>query len=114
MSQYFQTGDQVLWNPSTGVARVFLRTAEALSLEAAIPSGIGPMLDDESQIDIPNFEVFVNALVLRYQQSRHPILRSLLEGFIATALVLVERGGGDLPDREEPLAELCQRHARAM
>jgi hypothetical protein len=114
MSQYFQTGDQVLWNPSTGVARVFLRTAEALSLESGVPSGIGPMVDDESEIDMPSFEVFVSALVIRYQQSRHPVLRSLIEGFIATALVLVERGGGELPDREETLAELCRRHALAM
>ena len=72
------------------------------------------MVDDESQVDMANFEVFVSALVIRYQQSRHLVLRSLIEGFIATALVLVERGGGILPDREEALAELCWRHALAM
>jgi hypothetical protein len=38
-----------------------------------------------------------DALVTRYQGSNHLILRSLMEGFIATALVLVERGGGNVP-----------------
>lgn len=45
---------------------------------------------------MPLFEAFVDALVDRYQWSTHLILRSLMEGFIATALVLVERGGGSV------------------
>jgi hypothetical protein len=81
------------------------------------------------------FEVFVNALVGRYRQSTHLILRSLMEGFVATAVVLVERGGGSLPALDsEPgpdvqdvqvgygglgaragrLPELCAEHSRAM
>lgn len=46
---------------------------------------------------MPVFEAFVDAPVDRYQRSTHLILRSLMEGFVATALVLVERGSGSVP-----------------
>ncbi|MFJ8914201.1 DUF6086 family protein [Amycolatopsis sp. NPDC102389] len=137
MSQYFQVGDRVLWNPSNGVSQLFLRSAEALAPVVDLPTGIGAMVSDECEIDMKVFEVFVNALVQRYRQSTHPILRSLMEGFVATALVMVERGRGSVPAldaepgpdvrdislghdgigaraRPERLAELCADHSRAM
>ncbi|MEQ4714753.1 DUF6086 family protein [Nonomuraea sp. B19D2] len=97
MSQYFQVGDQVLWNPSNGVAGLFMRSAEALAPETGLPTGLGPMESDECEVDLATFAAFVSALIRRYERSNHPILRSLMEGFIATALVLVERGGAELP-----------------
>jgi hypothetical protein len=107
VSQYFQVGDQVLWNPSNGVAELFVRTAEALVPTAGVPTGIGPMEADEYQIDLVAFGAFVDALVRRYVASRHPILNSLLEGFVATALVLVQRAGRSVTAPGEPVpAEL--------
>ncbi|MFG1941459.1 DUF6086 family protein [Nonomuraea sp. NPDC048826] len=97
MSQYFQAGDQVLWNPSNGVAGLFIRSAEALAPETGLPTGLGPMESDECQVDLATFAAFVSALIGRYERSNHPILHSLMEGFIATALVLAERGGAELP-----------------
>ncbi|MGP3921281.1 DUF6086 family protein [Nonomuraea sp. 10N515B] len=49
MSQYFQVGDQVLWNPSNGVAGLFMRSAEALAPETGLPTGLGPMESDECE-----------------------------------------------------------------
>ncbi|WP_431904792.1 DUF6086 family protein [Nonomuraea sp. bgisy101] len=98
MSQYFQVGDQVLWNASSGVAGLFMRSAEALSPETGLPTGLGPMESDECEIDLAAFTAFVSALIERYERSNHPILHSLMEGFIATALVLLERGGAELPE----------------
>ncbi|GII59315.1 hypothetical protein Pth03_77040 [Planotetraspora thailandica] len=97
MSQYFQVGDHVLWNPSNGVAGLFVRSAEALAPLAGLPTGLGPMENDECEVDMVAFTSFVGALVARYERSNHPILHSLMDGFIATALVLIERGGGELP-----------------
>ncbi|MGP3966030.1 DUF6086 family protein [Nonomuraea sp. 3N208] len=97
MSQYFQVGDQVLWNPSNGVAGLFIRSAEALAPETGLPTGLGPMESDECEVDLATFAAFVSTLIGRYERSNHPILHSLMEGFIATALVLVERGGAELP-----------------
>lgn len=138
MSQYFNANGQVLWNPSNGVSQLFLRSAEALAPLVKLPTGIGEMVSDDSEIDMEVFEAFVNALVQVYQQSNHPILRSLMEGFVATAVVLAHRGGGhvaapdpnagpdfrdvsvaygaDFPARPdlEKLEQLCADHARAM
>ena len=97
MSQYFQAGGHVLWNPSNAVAELFVRSAEALIPVVNQPSGIAPAINDEYEIDMGAFETFVNALVRQYRSTTHLILRSLLEGFIATALVLVERGSGVVP-----------------
>jgi hypothetical protein len=93
VSQYFKIGRQILWNPSNGVSGLFMRSAEALAPVAGLPTGLGAMKADECQVDLAAFTAFVSALVRRYEQSNHPILHSLMGGFIATALVLVERGG---------------------
>ena len=80
MSQYFQAGGHVLWNPSNAVAELFVRSAEALIPVVNQPSGIAPAINDEYEIDMGAFETFVNALVRQYRSTTHLILRSLLEG----------------------------------
>jgi hypothetical protein len=90
-------GGQVLWNPSNGVAELFVRTAEAVALTVGLPCGIGAMQADEYELDMRVFAAFVDSLVGRYSASSHLILRSLLEGFTATALVLARRAGRSVP-----------------
>ncbi|MCW3820710.1 DUF6086 family protein [Micromonospora sp. DR5-3] len=102
MSQYFQVGDLVLWNPSNRVAELFVRTSEAVAPLVATPSGIGAMDADEYEVDLDVFVGFVDALVKQYLSSSHAILRSLLEGFLATALVLVDRAGSTVPSLHAP------------
>lgn len=94
VSQYFEAGDLVLWNPATRVAQVFARVAEALVPLAGVPSGIGPEQSDEYKIDAAGLSAFVDALVVQYEMSSHPVMRSMLDGFLSTAIVLVERAGG--------------------
>ncbi|MEU9844057.1 DUF6086 family protein [Actinomadura sp. NPDC048032] len=121
MSQFFQIGERVLWNPATGVAQVFLRAAESFAALTDLPTGLGPMDADECEIDIDVFSAFVDTLIDRYTRSNHVILRSLMQGFTATAIVLVTRGGGHLPalqSSDNPdiasLKELSRHHDRAM
>jgi hypothetical protein len=97
MSRYFRAGGLSLWNPSNGVAVLFVRTGEAIATTTEVPSGLGPLIADEHEIDPEAFAVFVDALTEEYRSSDHPILRSLLEGFLAIAIVLVDRSGRDLP-----------------
>lgn len=97
MSQYFQVNDLVLWNPSNRVAELFVRTSEAVAPLVDVPTGIGPMRADDYEIDLDVFVAFVDALVAQYLSSSHAILRSLLEGFVATALVMVDRAGRTVP-----------------
>jgi len=41
MSQYFDMGDETLWNPSNGVARLFLLQVAVFETELGLPSGVG-------------------------------------------------------------------------
>ena len=73
---------------------------------AELPSGIGvgrwgPGDPDCHGIDLDAFTRFTDALVRRYRSSNHLILQLLMEGFIVTAIVLVERGGGTVPSLGE-------------
>ncbi|WP_037605976.1 DUF6086 family protein [Streptacidiphilus rugosus] len=93
MSQYFELGGQTLWNPSNGVARMFLRQVAVFETELGLPSGIGEMRDDECQIDPAAYAAFVDSLLARHVRTTHAVLIALSEGFVTTVLVLAERAG---------------------
>ncbi|MFI2202081.1 DUF6086 family protein [Streptomyces sp. NPDC020192] len=86
-------GDETLWNPSHGASRLFRRQVAVFEAELEIPSGIGPMENDECQIDPDAFEIFVNALLAQHRRTSHAIVLALSDGFTATVLVLAERAG---------------------
>ncbi|MGW7363705.1 DUF6086 family protein [Streptomyces sp. NPDC054841] len=91
MSQYFDMGDETLWNPSNGASRLFLRHVAVFEEELGLPSGIGPMVADECQVDPAAFEIFVNALLAEHRRTRHRVMLALSDGFVATMVVLAER-----------------------
>ncbi|GAA2646036.1 DUF6086 family protein [Streptomyces vastus] len=93
MSQYFDLGNETLWNPSNGASRLFQRQVAVFEAELGVSSGIGPMENDECQIDPITFETFVNTLLAQHRRTTHAIVLALSEGFIATVLVLAERAG---------------------
>ncbi|MFD7610461.1 DUF6086 family protein [Streptomyces sp. NPDC059828] len=93
MSQYFDVGDETLWNSANGVARVFMRHVALFEGELGIASGIGPMVADEYQVDPVAYGAFVHALLEWHWKHRHTVLVALSEGFVATALALAERAG---------------------
>ena len=103
MSQYFGVGDVTLWNPSHSVALLFARTVEAMVPLADQPSGVTDLHGDEYQVDPALFAAFVDTLVRRYLGPSHPVLRTLMQGFLATALVLVERAGGTVAALDEAI-----------
>ncbi|MFF9152847.1 DUF6086 family protein [Streptomyces sp. NPDC014846] len=93
MSQYFDIGDETLWNPSDGAARLFLRQVAVFEAELGLPSGLGPMRNDECQVDPVAFGVFTDTLLARHRRTGHSVLLALSEGFVATVLVLAGRAG---------------------
>ncbi len=93
MSQYFDMGDTTLWNPSNGASRMFQRQVAVFEAELGLPSGIGPMENDECQISPKPFETFANALLAEHRRTSHTIWLALSDGFTATVLVLAERAG---------------------
>ncbi|GAA3116545.1 DUF6086 family protein [Streptomyces echinatus] len=96
MSQYFEIGDETLWNPSNGAARLFLRQVEVFEAELELPSGLGPMRNDECEIDPAVFSVFVHALLARHRRTGHGVVLALSEGFVATVVALAGRAGTDI------------------
>ncbi|WP_405407136.1 DUF6086 family protein [Streptomyces decoyicus] len=117
MSQYYDMGDQTLWNPSNGASRLFMSQVNIYEAEVGLPSGIGPMKADEYQIDPTVFKAFVDALLAWHRRTSHAVMTLLSEGFVATVLVLAERArievnwqpaghakGGELKDVQVPTA----------
>ncbi|GAA2710236.1 MULTISPECIES: DUF6086 family protein [Streptomyces] len=96
MSQLFEMDGEILWYPSNGPARLFLRQVSVFEAEAGRPSGIGPMVNDECRIDPAAFRPFANALLAWYRTTTHPVMTAMAEGFIGTVLVLAERAGMEL------------------
>ncbi|MEU6085360.1 DUF6086 family protein [Streptomyces sp. NPDC047085] len=93
MSQYYDVDGRTLWNPSNGASRLFLRQVAVFEAELGIPSGFGPMENDECDIDPVAFEAFLDALLAQHHRTSHIVLLALSEGFVATVLVLAERAG---------------------
>ncbi|MEU5975952.1 DUF6086 family protein [Streptomyces sp. NPDC047315] len=91
MSQYYEMGDETLWNPSNGASRLFMSQVSVYQTELGLPSGIGPMQEDECQIDPVVFKEFVDALLAWHRSTRHAVVASLSEGFVATVLALADR-----------------------
>ncbi|WP_311767033.1 DUF6086 family protein [Streptomyces rhizosphaericus] len=80
--------EESLWNPSSGAARLFLRQTAVFEAELGLPSGLGPMDDDECQIDPAALGAFVNAVLAHYGRTRHAVIPALSEGFTAARLAL--------------------------
>ncbi|NUR96961.1 MAG: hypothetical protein HOV67_17100 [Kribbellaceae bacterium] len=75
---------------------MFVGVAQAVAEVTARPVGFRDTGADEYEVDLAAFEAFVEEAVRTYLGSSHPIMRTLLEGFLATALVLVDRAGGTI------------------
>lgn len=118
MSMAFHDGDDVLWSPSNQVGRLFKGQAEVIASVFDIPSGLGDIIEDECDIDPVLFGKFLSQLVRQHDTTAHPILKSLIVGFIGPALVLADRAGLSLPDlppdRLDAWATLRQEQARSM
>ncbi|WP_432590766.1 DUF6086 family protein [Streptomyces sp. HD1123-B1] len=91
MTQYYEMGDQTLWNPSNGASGLFMSQVSVYQAELGLPSGIGPMEADQCQIDPVMFKAFVDALLAWHRRTSHGVMAALSEGFVATVLVLAER-----------------------
>lgn len=103
MSQYFVAEGKTLWNPSNGVAQQFARSVEAIAPTVGLPTGLGPDLNDEYEIEMTLFVGFIDALVRRYCSSTHLILQTLIEGVAAIGIVLTERTGSTVPALSQPV-----------
>jgi hypothetical protein len=95
MSQYFSVGDETIWNsPGVVDGTLFAAMAEVLADRLKVPSGLSGMIDDDCEIDVPAFEIFVGALLERDYGAGGWFWRHVVPGYILTAWTLLERAGG--------------------
>lgn len=93
MSQYYEVAGEPVWNPGHQTSKLFLAYVRVYEQHLAVPSGFGPMENDECQIDPAAFEEFVTTLLAWYERTGSRVLGSLVEGFLAPLLALAERVG---------------------
>ena len=93
MTQYYSAGELTLWNPSNGVSHVFLGQVRLFEQELGTASGLGEMFADECQVDVDEFGTFAQALLDYWGSSDHPVLHTLIDGFVSTVLALAQRAG---------------------
>jgi hypothetical protein len=75
---------------------MFLGQADVLSQLVGKDTGLGEIIEGESEIDPAAFPAFVDALVKTYQDANNEALKALLKGFVSVALVLVDRMGTEV------------------
>ncbi|MGW6685577.1 DUF6086 family protein [Streptomyces sp. NPDC054961] len=102
MSQYYDVGDETVWNPSNGAARLFHAQLGVFEAELGVPSGIGPLENDACRIDPAALGVFNEALLSRHGSTGHAVIIALSQGFVATVLVLAERAGACVSQSQSP------------
>ncbi|MDK1473075.1 DUF6086 family protein [Streptomyces sp. 549] len=93
MSCYFQTHRDIVWNPSNSVARLFVQQVHQQSERLGVPSGLGPLAEDECEIHVETFASFVDASVRDFNNTNNAVKKALMRGVTLTCLVLAERAG---------------------
>lgn len=86
-----------LWAADDKVAQVFKCHSDAVAALLEIPSGISEAAESGYEIDLPAFDSLLTEAVAHYEATDQGILRSLTVGFIATALVLLDRATQRMP-----------------
>nr|WSZ16308.1 DUF6086 family protein [Streptomyces canus] len=111
MSMYFDIGDEMLWNPSSGAGRLFLRQIEVFEAELKLPSGIGQGQywgdPDTLEVDPAVYAEFVRGLVAWHCRTGHSVILALSEGFVATAVALARRAGIEVEMPEPVPGRVC-------
>jgi hypothetical protein len=98
MSVLFSANGASVWNPSAAVGRLFKGQVEAIAAVLDVPSGLGEFFADEYVIDMPMFERFLERLTEQYDDPSPFVIKALVEGVLGTSYVMVERGGGQVPE----------------
>lgn len=107
-----------LWRTEPAAARLFAGEARLVADLLGVPSGIGEPVGERCTVDLPAFRSFCAAAVTGYA-TQPGIPRALTVGFVATALVLLDRAGDALPaapsaQQQAAWSALRDQHAAVM
>ena len=85
MGVLFEDGDELIWNPSPRLARLFVGQVRALEELTSAHSGIGPIIGDEVQVNRTQLHAFVAALAAEWEADSSATLKTLVAGPFAIA-----------------------------
>ncbi|MBK3572179.1 DUF6086 family protein [Streptomyces sp. MBT62] len=108
MSQYYEVDGESVWNPGTLSSTIFLADVRFYEDLLGVPSGLGPMRNDECPVDPPVLGSFVDAVLEWWDRTGSLVIDLLAEGFIATLVTLAEKTG-----TEARWPERCELFGRA-
>ncbi|MCP3139428.1 DUF6086 family protein [Pyxidicoccus xibeiensis] len=85
MGVFFKWQDEVVWNPSPRMTRLFLAQVRALEEALEVQSGIGEMIADEVELNPSLLETFVSVLVEELESETSSTFKTLIAGPFAMA-----------------------------
>lgn len=62
MSIFFEHNGHTIWNPSNGIARLFLSQVNSVAEFLQVESGLSDIISDEIQIDVENLKALILAI----------------------------------------------------
>jgi hypothetical protein len=92
MSYIFDVDDETVWSPSLTVGRIYVETAEAMSQGISVSTGLIAEASDMYELHPQQFPAFVFQIGFG-SASKNQVYTSLVRGFVAVSLVMMERGG---------------------
>lgn len=112
MGKNVRVDGEIVWDPALRVAQLFQAEVAAAEEVLKVASGVDEPVDDEIEIDLPVFEVFVRRLLETLAASGHPVLRLLLEGLTETCVAVHHAATGTRNDAPAAVDALVDRAVR--
>ena len=91
MSYIFDINDETVWSPSLKVGRLYVETAEAMGRSIEVSTGLIAEAEDMYELHVQQFPAFIFELGFG-ATSKHEVYHSMVRGFVAVSLVMMERG----------------------
>ncbi|HEY8372660.1 MAG TPA: DUF6086 family protein [Pseudonocardiaceae bacterium] len=117
MSYIFDVEDQTVWSPALRVGQLFTITAEGLAGILGCRTGLVPVANDMSEVDLQLFEPFAHRVFDEYCATHNVVYRELLRGVLAPALVMLQRAGCFIPvttPQHQEFIDTLDQYARSM
>ncbi|MFD3916728.1 DUF6086 family protein [Streptomyces sp. NPDC058603] len=94
MSYPFELGGETLWDAGYHSGQLYASVARGAAEFLEVPSGLSPSPQGGCDVELAQFETFVQALHGLYTSTGSEVLHGLTRGLLVTSLVLLERAGG--------------------
>jgi hypothetical protein len=92
VSDIFAVEDETVWSPSLSVGRIYVGTVAAMGQSIGVSTGLVAEAEDMYDIHVQQFPAFIYELGFG-STAKHEVYCSLVRGFVAVSLVMMERGG---------------------